>query len=477
MSTTLPATHAARNASTQPFWRRMLAHASFPRKPARKAPTERDWKAIEGLLADAAQGGDGEAAARDRMVRLLDFHTAADDAGKQRLFKHLTDVHAPDTGRIGQAIDRYLAAADANTRSLAETQLRDALDTPRIQILSQCNLLPDGVHALVRMRADLIRLDPRGEQFAPLDRDLVRLFHDWFDVGFLELTRIGWGSPAALLEKLIQYEAVHEIKSWTDLRNRLDSDRRCYAFFHPRMENEPLIFVEVALLRDVANSVQTLLDESQPTLDPATATVAVFYSISNAQAGLKGVSLGEFLIKRVVEQLMREYPRLRTFITLSPVPGFTRALARTLDTEEGVARIPASVAPLLKGATDGQSRIDTAVAAAQAGTDAPPAKDIRRWLTGECARYLLTDKRGQHPLDPVARFHFANGASLAQIHWMADTSARGLRQSAGLMVNYLYRLDEIDTNHDAYARDGSLAASSEVKRQLGRTNGTSRRRT
>ncbi|MCZ4306539.1 malonyl-CoA decarboxylase [Zoogloeaceae bacterium G21618-S1] len=475
MSATLPASPTRRDASALPFWRRMLAHASFPRKAGHKAPTERDWKAIEHLLADAARGGDGEAVARDRMLRLLDFHALADDAGKRRLFKHLNDAYSPDATRVGQAIERYLSATDTHARSLAETDLRDALDTPRIQILSQCNLLPDGVHALVRLRADLIRLDPRGEHFAALERDLVRLFHDWFDVGFLALKRIGWGSPAALLEKLIQYEAVHEIKSWTDLRNRLDSDRRCYAFFHPRMENEPLIFVEVALLENIADSVQALLDESQPTLDPTTATVAVFYSISNAQAGLKGVSLGEFLIKRVVEQLMSEYPRLRTFVTLSPVPGFTRALARTLDTEDGVARIPAKLAPLVQGATDGQGRIDAAIAAAQSTPNAAVKQELQRWLTGECARYLLTDKRGKHPLDPVARFHFANGASLAKIHWMADTSARGLRQSAGLMVNYLYRLDEIDTNHDAYARDGALAASAEVKRQLGRKNGAAKR--
>lgn len=459
-----PFSAPAGNAAGRPFWRRLLAHARLPRRTAPGTPAERDWKAIEAVLDEAATGGDGEAASRERMTRLQRFHDTLDDAGKCRLLGLLNDRYPPDATDVRHAIDRYLSTTDANTRSRAEAQLRDALETPRRRILAQFNLLPDGVHALVRLRAELLRLDPRGERFAALDADLVRLFHDWFDVGFLTLTRIGWGSPAALLEKLIQYEAVHEITSWTDLRNRLDSDRRCYAFFHPRMQSEPLIFVEVALLQTVADSVQAILDESQPTLDPTSATVAVFYSISNAQAGLKGISLGEFLIKRVVEQLMHEFPRLRTFITLSPVPGFTRWLGETLNGDDGIAHLPPAIAALLADTADGSARVDALVRAARPGNAANPT--LQHWLRAECARYLLAAKRGAQPLDPVARFHFSNGASLAQIHCQADTSVRGLRQSAGLMVNYRYHLDDIEANHDAYARDGTLASTGELRRLL-----------
>lgn len=338
-----------------------------------------------------------------------------------------------------------------------------SLESPRLGILRQFNLLPNGIHALVDLRADMFRL-AKADEFLALDQDLLRLFAAWFDVGFLELKRIGWGSPASLLEKLIRYEAVHEIKSWSDLRNRLDSDRRCYAFFHGRMPDEPLIFVEVALVREVASSVQALLDESQPTLDPEQATTAIFYSISNAQAGLRGVSMGEFLIKRVVQQLMQEYPKLRTFATLSPIPGFGRWLEKRLTDPEYPDTIPAELAAPMAPPGKSRSEAIQQLLAGEIDGSLPRQPRLKAWLKSECAYYLLNEKSKKHPLDPVARFHFSNGASLGQINWLADTSRHGLRQSCGLMVNYLYKLREIDANHQAYAHDGSLAAASEVEK-------------
>ncbi|CAG0951875.1 partial malonyl-CoA decarboxylase, partial [Anaerolineales bacterium] len=300
--------------------------------PARARHGE-SWADIAKIMHESARFEGHDAVARSRIGRLLRFYRGSDDSDKRRFLTQLNEAFGPDPQLIRVAIDAYIKADEQSTRESALESLRNHLDSPRLKLLGQFNLMPEGVEELVRMRADLQRIDDGCGGLAALDRDLMRLLASWFDVGFLELRRLGWNSSAALLEKLIRYEAVHEITSWSDLRNRLDSDRRCYAFFHPRMPEEPLIFIEVALLREVAASVQTILDESRPTLDPTAANVAVFYSISITQPGLKGVSVGEFLIKRVVEQLQIEFPGLKIFSTLSPVPGFMEWLQRQ-DIEE-----------------------------------------------------------------------------------------------------------------------------------------------
>lgn len=305
-----------------------------------------------------------------------------------------------------------------------------------MRILKQFNFLPEGVKFLVDLRADAIRLGSGNDALRVIGDGLFALFQDWFALGNLELRRITWQSPAALLERLMAYEAVHEIRSWLDLRHRLESDRRCYAFFHPRMPQEPLVFVEVALTREVASAIGPLLDEAAPAVDPRDATTAVFYSISSTQPGLRGVPSGGFLIKRVVTDLVAEYPRLATFVTLSPVPGFRRWL-------EG---------------RPGGAAAAVAAGEATAGTS----------LVALCAHYLVTEKRGGRPIDPVARFHFSNGARLDRVHSQADTSPRGLAQSLGIMVNYRYEPAEIEDNHEAYSRDGRLAISAGVKRLLRR---------
>lgn len=452
-------------ASMAGLWRRLVrgrdedreAHGQVEVAPART------WRRIDELLKAAAGEYDGEARARERVGQLLAFYQGAGDTDRQAFLGRLEAGFGPGKPEVRKAIDAYLAARDDAERVRAEGRLADSLESPRLRILRQFNLLPDGVHALVDMRADLYRLG--AEAFPALEQDLLRLLTLWFDAGFLELRRIGWESPASLLEKLIRYEAVHEIKSWNDLRNRLDSDRRCYAFFHGRMPSEPLIFVEVALVRDIADKVQTLLDESQPTLDPESATTAIFYSISNAQAGLRGVSMGEFLIKRVVQQLLSEYPRLRNFATLSPIPGFSRWLDRQLAEAAYLERIPADVRTILESTgKSGMAAIQHCLAAEIGGVPGQPA--LKAWLEGECAFYLAREKSGKHPLDPVGRFHFSNGAALGRINWLGDVSARGLRQSCGLMVNYIYALKNIERQHQDYARDGSLTLGADVERCL-----------
>ncbi|WP_349606738.1 MULTISPECIES: malonyl-CoA decarboxylase domain-containing protein [Cupriavidus] len=449
------------------FWKRLLR----PVAVNSDAPA-RAWDRIAALLAAAAAAADGETRARERISELLAFYTGSNDADKQRLLERFCADLNVDEQEVRRRIRQYTEAATPAARTAAEGQLVASLESPRLRVLQQFNLLPHGIHALVDLRADLQRLG-RGDAFLALEQDLLRLFRGWFDVGFLELKRIGWSAPASLLEKLIRYEAVHEIKSWSDLRNRLDSDRRCYAFFHGRMPDEPLIFVEVALVREVATNVQTLLDETQPTLAPEQAITAIFYSISNAQPGLRGVSMGEFLIKRVVQQLLVDHPRLKTFATLSPIPGFAGWMEKRLADPAARAALPAELRRLLDSAATPADAIYRALLQEVDG-DLPRQPALQAWLKAECARYLLREKSGRHPLDPVGRFHFSNGACLGQINWLADTSRRGLRQSFGLMVNYLYRLKEIEANHQAYACDGSLAATSEVERLL--EEGTTRRR-
>jgi malonyl-CoA decarboxylase len=320
----------------------------------------------------------------------------------------------------------------------------------RIRILTQFNAIPLGVKFLVDLRADLLRfLDDDGE-LAALDRELESRLAAWFDVGFLELQRLTWNSPAALLEKLIAYEAVHEIRSWSDLKNRLDSDRRLYAFFHPRMPLEPLIFVEVALTDQLADNVQVLLDEHAPVFDARRADTAIFYSISNTQVGLRGVSFGNFLLKRVIDDLLRDFPRLRHFATLSPLPQFAAWLKRNPE-QLAEAGIQLSLEDLTCGDWSG---------------DAALVRDLRQRLPKLGARYLVAAKGANPllPLDPVARFHLGNGAIIERINFLADSSSKGFKQSCGLMVNYRYALDELEDNVEAFAADGRMVTSNAVRR-------------
>src|SRR5712691_2114299 len=293
----------------------------------------------------------------------------------------------------------------------------------------------------------LLRALAEYPHWASIETDLADLFRSWFNRGFLVLQRIDWRTSALVLEKLIQYEAVHEIQGWHDLRRRLQADRRCYAFFHPTLPDEPVIFIEVALTRGMSAKVQPLLALDSPVVDPASADCAIFYSITNPQEGLRGISFGNLLIKQVAEDLGREFPRLKTFATLSPIPGFRKWLAGGTGLREGDPR-HAELATLL-------AKLDVQ----DWFKDKAGASEILKQLSRLCAYYLLYAKQDGEPQDAVARFHLGNGARLERLNWLGDISATGMRRSAGLMVNYLYRLDDVESNHEAYARGNRIIAS------------------
>lgn len=314
-----------------------------------------------------------------------------------------------------------------------------ALSQARVRFFKRLNALPDGLPFLLELRTDMLAWRSRIPALQELDGDLEGLLSNWFDVGLLELRRITWDSPASLLEKLMVYEAVHEIASWTDLRNRLDSDRRCYAFFHPRIPNEPLIFVEVAFCAEMAGNVQGLLDENAPIEDLDKARWAIFYSISNTQQGLRGVSFGNFLLKRVIEELNGEVPRIKRFATLSPIPGFCDWI-RKLSAPDIAAMTWLAKAGVEAGAG---AQLLAAIQQAADGEAVPAALQTAAM---RLAAHYLVARKGTLPLDPVARFHLGNGARIERLNWKADWSRKGRAQSCGMMVNYVYELDALDAN-------------------------------
>lgn len=422
---------------------------------------------IRPLLEESRAHRGGEVSARDRAERIAAIYRGASLAQRAAILDLITHEFAPHRDELEKAIAAIQGAANDAELSHAEARLRIALNSPRAKFFTQFNLLPEGVKFLVDLRADLLAALPKAPALEVLKVELDGLLESWFDPGFLELRRITWYSPALILEKLIAYEAVHPIQSWNDLRDRLDTDRRCYAFFHPRLPNEPLIFVEIALTRGLPGSVQLLLDQGAPVQDPRTADTAVFYSISNPQKGLRGVSLGNLLLKRVIEDLRRDLPRLGVFATLSPLPGFRKwldqALAekRPLLPEADLARLAESL-----GHPEPAGALADALARPEWPTDARLGEALREPMEKLAARYLLREKSGLHLLDPVAHFHLTNGALVNRIYWLADTSAHGMEQSYGMMVSYRYELSEVEANHERFQRDGHIAAARRVLKLL-----------
>jgi malonyl-CoA decarboxylase len=432
-------------------------------------PGEKVLHQIREQLKECAAGLGGEISTRQRAARLAETYLRLDDTGRAAFLRIVATEFGPDPQAVATTHQAYQEAIGSDAQWVAESAMRDAMRSMRLRILTQFNALPQGVKFLVDLRADLLRYLNQDTALCSLDRELESRLGAWFDVGFLELQRITWNSPAALLEKLIEYEAVHEIRSWTDLKNRLDSDRRCYAFFHPRMPMEPLIFVEVALTDHLADNVQALLDEHAPVFDARRATTAIFYSISNTQAGLRGVSFGNFLLKRVVDDLKRDYPRLDTFATLSPLP-LLRRWAEKHPAAWEHAFSSEDVERIARCCTTQEIRITAAndVRALLANDDwsSNPrlVRTLRPGLTRLAARYLLAAKTDSRPFDPVARFHLGNGARIERINPQADISLRGLQQSYGLMVNYLYDPDSIEANVEAFSASSEIASTASIRR-------------
>lgn len=397
----------------------------------------------ESLLSERGEAS-GVACARE----LLDAYTASPADVKFRFLLLLAERFGADPDEISKAIARYLAEPGPEfARQLHETA------EPRLQeLLRRLNLAPGGTSVLVRMREDLLQKLPGNSDLKRIDADFKHLFVAWFNRSFLVLRRIDWSTPAAILERIIHYEAVHEINGWSELRSRLDpSDRKCFGFFHPTLIDDPLIFVEVALTRAIPDSIAPLLDPSRMPIDSRRATTAVFYSISNCQPGLQGVSFGNFLIKQVVEELRRELPYLKTFVTLSPVPGFTHWLSR-----EGADTLSKDERQVIKVLEQADWHLSAEVAAL-----------VQPVLMKAIGVYLLSAKHSSgKPRDPVARFHLNNGARLERVNWLGDISAKGMREAAGFMVNYVYDLDEIEKNHEEFAHNRAVASSRHVRNLL-----------
>ena len=415
--------------STQERLKGALRHDDEAMSPRQLRRLLDQLKGIVDPLLSEVEGG-------TRAQALMAWYARATPPERRDLWLLMSEHFVADAEQIKAAQTQFAAAVGTPDEAAAEVLYRRATVSPRRRILQRFSAHPEGIRFLVDVRAEMQPHLKADKRLNALDVEMEYMFSTWFDVGFLELRRISWDSPASLVEKLIKYEAVHDIRSWADVKNRLDSDRRCYGFFHPRLPDEPLIFVEVALMNEIAGSITPLLDEAAAPADLARATTAIFYSISNTQNGLRGVSFGDSLIKRVVETLKAEFPRLKVFATLSPIPGLRGWLNKNAPPE------------LLK-AWERFAELDE-------------RSDERRALMGWAARYLGQELQDGKPLDPVARFHLGNGARVERIHWGADPSAKGSKQSFGLMVNYLYDLKRLD-KHRAQLAEGKIPIAGAIE--------------
>lgn len=409
----------------------------------------------------------GEVSARSHTAELGRTYLNLNEDGHLRFLKLLATDFDIDPKRMAALTKSYTEASTAVDRQKLELDLREALVTPRSIILRQFTALPEGFKFLINLRSDLLPLIGKDAKLKGLEFDLKSILTSWFDVGLLDMQEITWNSPAALLEKLIEYEAVHRVRSWDDLKNRLDADRRVFAFFHNKMPLEPLIFVHVALVEGMSDNIQALLDVESPVFDNEKADTAIFYSITNAQKGLAGISFGNFLIKRVVSVLTGEMKHIKTFATLSPIPGFRVWLDPLLIKGEESLLLPEEC-DAIKRATKLKNAAEALYTLLEGewNKDKATTALLKPILQRLGAHYLLNEKKKGKPLDPVAGFHLFNGARLERLNWLGDTSTKGLKQSAGLMVNYHYKLAEIDDNHEEFVINGKIVAAKQVKGYL-----------
>ena len=446
-----PARHAR---STSERLRAMLKHKEEALSPRVLRRTLTELQAIVDGQVSEFEGG-------RRAKGVAGWYAQARPEERHDAWLLMSEHFGPNADKVQAAREHYEAALGTSEQGQAEIRLRRAYVSPRTRLLQRFSVFPEGMRFLVDLRAELLPHLKSEKRLLALDAELESLFSTWFDVAFLELRRISWDSPASLIEKLIKYEAVHAIRSWADVKNRLDSDRRCYGFFHPRLPDEPLIFVEVALMDDMASDITPLLDETAAAADLTKASTAVFYSISNTQPGLRGVSFGDSLIKRVVETLRAEFPRLKTFATLSPIPGFRSWLGKHATTllekleEKERAALGRTLGARLPAPAD-------LVAAADRAQELDEKSPVRRMLLRCAANYLGRELDEGKPLDAVARFHLGNGARVERLNWAGDLSGKGLKQSFGMMVNYLYDLKRLDKHRKLLAQ-GKIPVSSKIE--------------
>lgn len=419
----------------------------MPSQPERKLAPAEIIKLCHLLLS-----GRGEASGAAISREILRSYKKLNEPEKTDFFELLLSEFSADQDKTINAANAYVS--DPNHLNL--NKLLSASQPSRLNLIMRLNQAPDATRDLVEMRADLLTRLREAPELRFVDREFVHLFTSWFSRGFLDLKSIDWNTPAAILEKLIKYEAVHGMAGWEDLRKRINpEDRRIFAFFHPRLGDEPLIFVEVALMGEVPSTIDSVLgsnDSELATLDIKRANTAVFYSISNCQKGLRGIPLGNFLIKHVVEELRTEYPNLKNFVTLSPVPSFRKWAAAALRGEGDFQLPPAARKALEMASRDGWQE------------DAQTIRDIGETLMPMAAWYLCNGNSERQTIDPVARFHLGNGARLDRVNWAADKSQNGMGGSFGIMVNYRYQLDEIESNHEMFANKGMVVASPAVSR-------------
>jgi len=429
--------------STRSFFKRILGEFVHPSEEARAA--RKAHRAVDLCHALLSERGEVSGAALAREV-LFEYQRLPEGSFAP-FFDALASDFSPRPENVGSASEAY--CGDPSPENLL--RLQRAVEPPRQELFRRLNMAPGGTAALIALRRRLLPGLTANPAWKTIDADLAHLLGSWFNRGFLTLQRIDWHTPAIVLEKLTAYEAVHQIRSWRDLRRRLEADRRCFAFFHPVLPDEPLIFIEIALTRGMSAAVRPLLDPNSPVDDPARTDTAVFYSITNCQDGLRGISFGNLLIKQVAEELGRSLPRIQRYATLSPIPGFCAWLKAA---ETRIAQLAGGQALLEEIA-----RLESP----DWHRDAQSAGVLQPLLMRLCAYYLLEARNDGEPADAVARFHLGNGARLERLNWLADLSKQGMQRSAGLMVNYVYDLSDVEKNHEAYVKDRRIAASHELR--------------
>ena len=421
--------------------------------------------------------GRGEASGIALSQEILRLYEDMTKEEKLEFFQLLATEFEPDLKVMQTAMEHYQQSRSADNLMA----LNNAVEAPRQELFRRLNFAPHGTASLVALRADLLRVLKANPNLKSVDSDLKHLLTSWFNRGFLQLRSIDWQSPAHILEKIINYESVHAIQGWNDLRRRLMKDRRCFAFFHHAIPDEPLIFIEVAFVQGLSNEVMSLIDPAAPMLDPAQADTAIFYSINNTQVGLRGISFGNFLIKQVLTELTHEFPRVKLSSTLSPLPGFAASVqswlnAETENSEESVfdkviQRHSAALKELATQYAIDNTQLDKTILKALLENHLGEKDKVLSVILSELAlMYLTQPVENGKLIDPVAMFHLSNGARLERLNSYADMSPHGLSSSYSVMANYLYDLNAVESNHEAFASKGKVMMSDELLKQFKQFN-------